>query len=654
MMMVGTAFAQVNMFYVEDFEVGQDQLGSNNVRVYVKAHFDNYVSAWMATFTFPEGITCRTMVKGSDMTLNYCDQLGDMQSYTPGLNISSDKNKCVVASMEAAYDADGNYMGAACWAPGDYDQMWQLVLNVDENFEGGEMLILSEPGSSGWGDHSNDCPQQYQYNTITYITVAPGPGYELAGEIVFGDVTEDGKLPISYNGPEDVTMTVLVNGVEVALVDGMAQLEEGDNYVYVHVECNEFPAQMESSYQVNWIPAVPQPQGDNVFYIENMTAFHGDVIVIPVQMNNELDILAFQTDIVLPAGFNIVTDNDELMITPSSRLSSDHVIMADKLSNGDVRVICYTPSSRVISGNSGDLFYITVAVPENAEGDYTIQLHNSLLTAAGYTELSIPNTTAVLHVNAYIPGDVNNSGTVTVTDIVVTAHYILQHNPQPFIFAAADMNQDGNITVTDIMLIANLIMTPTMNAPMRMPALWNNGDIMSGEDVTLMPGETRTVSIALDNEMAYSAFQLDLNLPEGLTASNFQVTNRAGSHTFEVSTLENGNIRALCYSPVIAMIEGNDGALLTFDVISTGNVTGDITVDGIELVTADCQAVMLNAFAIGVNNATGVNNLTADKSIDHVDYFNLAGQRLDRPENGVTLIVTTYTDGTRSTSKVVR
>ena len=93
---------------------------------------------------------------------------------------------------------------------------------------------------------------------------------------------------------------------------------------------------------------------------------------------------------------------------------------------------------------------------------------------------------------------------------------------------------------------------------------------------------------------------------------------------------------------------------MTFDVTATGNVVGDITVEGIELVTTACQTVHLDAFTIGVNNMTSVNELANSKAIVKVEYFNLAGQRIEQPESGVTLIVTTYTDGTRTASKIFR
>ena len=374
------------------------------------------------------------------------------------------------------------------------------------------------------------------------------------------------------------------------------------------------------------------PQGDNIFVINNMEAMHGDIIVIPVQLTNSDEFMAFQTDIFLPEGFTLATDeDDEFIVTPSSRLTADHVITTQPVSNGAVRLVCYTLTEQHISGNEGDLFYLTVNVPEQAEGDYAINLRNSLLTNTDYQEINIPDA-----------------------DIVVTVQHILEMHPSPFIFDAADMNGDGNITVTDIMLIARLILHPTMATPRHAPVMTANSDRMSGESITLNSGETRTVSIMLDNELAYSAFQFDLQLPNGLTASNFSLTDRAGSsHALEMSTLHDGKMRLLCYSTDFEAFNEASGALLTFDVTAAGDVAGDITATGIEMVTTVCQTVLLDSFTIGVNNATAVNEMATGKAIASVEYFNLAGQRLAQPASGVNIIVTTYSDGTRSTSKVI-
>ena len=51
--------------------------------------------------------------------------------------------------------------------------------------------------------------------------------------------------------------------------------------------------------------------------------------------------------------------------------------------------------------------------------------------------------------------------------------------------------------------------------------------------------------------------------------------------------------------------------------------------------------------------ATGINEMAADKQVAGVRYFNLAGQEMTEA-NGLTIVVTTYTDGTTSTAKVMK
>lgn len=99
------------------------------------------------------------------------------------------------------------------------------------------------------------------------------------------------------------------------------------------------------------------------------------------------------------------------------------------------------------------------------------------------------------------------------------------------------------------------------------------------DDFTIATGETRTVSILLDNENVYTAFQSDLFLSEGLTASNFAMTSRKHSnHTFSATERPDGGYRLLCYSLNIRSFSGNSGALVTFDVTANDDFTGPATI----------------------------------------------------------------------------
>ena len=389
------------------------------------------------------------------------------------------------------------------------------------------------------------------------------------------------------------------------------------------------------------------------FTVPDVNVSKGKTVVVPVSMTNEEDIIGFQTDIYLPEGFEFVKEGNDYVVDPSDRMARDHAIMCNVSEDGALRVLCYSPTNKVISGNEGELFYVTIKAPNDTVGDFSIWFKNTILTTSDAEELLSPDASTNLNVIPYLPGDVNGNGEVSVIDIVTAAQYIIFQDPDPFFFEAADLNNDEQITVTDLALIANLILYPTMNAPKRVPSIDLSKDQIHGNDILLNAGETQTVNITLDNAENYSAFQMDLKLPDGLSASNFKMTNQSDSHSFITSEEKDGIIRVLCYSPSLTALGNANKSLLTFDVTSTGNIVGDIIIDGIELVTTSCQPVHLDALAIGVNQTNTVNEVSCGKSVAQIDYYNLAGQKQAEPAKGVTIIVTTYSDGSRSTQKVI-
>lgn len=387
--------------------------------------------------------------------------------------------------------------------------------------------------------------------------------------------------------------------------------------------------------------------GNDSFSIPDETSFHGDTVIIPVSMQNESTITAFQTDIYLPEGFELVKKNDEYQVSLSDRKGRDHVIMVNDAPDGALRVLSYSPTLKPFKNNEGELFYITVKVPEGVSGKFPIWLRNTILTSTDEEELYAIDALSNVSVTNIIKGDVNNDGKVTVTDVVTTARYILNYNPEPFVFEAADMNGDSKMTITDVVKIANLVLDQDYEEPTNMRMMMPNvtGDRMSGEAMG------NTVCIKLDNEVEYTALQMDLTLPKGMTASEFALTERACNLSLSVKDKGNGKIRVLAYTPNLKTINGNAGAVMTFKVDGT---MGDINVDRIEVVNLNGESTHLQGFSIAASNPTALNEMTTGKAISSVKYFNLAGQQMTEPANGVTIVVTTYSDGSRTTSKVVR
>ncbi len=389
------------------------------------------------------------------------------------------------------------------------------------------------------------------------------------------------------------------------------------------------------------------------FTVPDVNVSKGKTVVVPVSMTNETDIIGFQTDIYLPEGFEFVKDGADYVVDPSDRMARDHSIMCNISEDGALRVLCFSPTNKVISGNEGELFYVTIKAPADSVGDFSLCFKNTILTTSDAEELLSPDAYTNINVIPYLPGDANGNGEVSVIDIVTAAQYIIFQNPDPFLFEAADLNNDEQITVTDLALIANLILYPTKNAPKRVPTFDLSDNQIQGNDIQLNVGETRTVTLTLDNVEKYSAFQMDVKLQSGLKANNFRIANQSGSHRLVTSEEKDEMIRVLCYSPSAAALDKDEKTLMTFDVTATGSIGGNIIIDGVELVTTTCQPIHLAPLVIDVKKTNTINEISSGKIISQIEYYNLAGQKLAEPTQGVTIVVTTYTDGCRSAQKVV-
>ena len=105
------------------------------------------------------------------------------------------------------------------------------------------------------------------------------------------------------------------------------------------------------------------------------------------------------------------------------------------------------------------------------------------------------------------------------------------------------------------------------------------------EDFSIAPGETRTVSIMLDNEATYTAFQTDIYMLDGLTIEMedgdyiFDLTDRKSrDHMIASQPQADGAIRVISYSNRINAFSGNSGALVTFNVTAATDITGPVTI----------------------------------------------------------------------------
>lgn len=146
--------------------------------------------------------------------------------------------------------------------------------------------------------------------------------------------------------------------------------------------------------------------------------------------------------------------------------------------------------------------------------------------------------------------------------------------------------------------------------------------------------------------------------------------NFNGSFLADMSLCEDAEITCEtqarnCFDPSDDQQYGNEQALYSFNAIVRKNPASPVwsgtsnaprhiqpKSDGKETV----PAYIVYPLKAGANSEiiTAVRELSTDKTIDSVRYFNIMGMESEQPFHGINIVVTRYTDGTTSTAKVLR
>ena len=131
---------------------------------------------------------------------------------------------------------------------------------------------------------------------------------------------------------------------------------------------------------------------------------------------------------------------------------------------------------------------------------------------------------------------------------------------------------------------------------------WVNGilaeDRIYVPNFSISAGETKDVSVLMDNGAPYVAFQFDLYLPDGITLTGYEVNKNRVPESTEVSMAEqkNGSYRFIAAALSMEEIAGNSGGIITLTLtaksnISIANKTGYLR--NVKMSTADATGVTI-------------------------------------------------------------
>ncbi len=419
------------------------------------------------------------------------------------------------------------------------------------------------------------------------------------------------------------------------------------------------------------------PEGPEAsFSMADATMRMGETLTLPVSMSNSVDITSFQCDIHLSEGFEAVKNaKGKPQVKLSARKSATHTISANVMPDGVVRVACLSLDNSPFSEAEGALFTIDIQ-PVNAEaGIHEITIDNILAGKPDGKGVNIePTKCSITLRKALMPGDVNDDDVVNVSDAIATVNYILGDASAGYLLENADLNGDGIINILDATEIIKIVLGT--NSASQTPAIVKasaKNEVNSTEQEALYvdnfeikSGEEKLLPIKLKANRAYTGFQTDIYLPEGVEVVTITKGNtttpdvelneecNSGTHIISSAIQKDGALRVISISLENDMYgQSIDNTLFTVRV----RVKPEFKSSGISPIyfrktlfnTGKEESHFADSSSeIGINNTTtSVVDILEENSCKQ--YFNLQGMPVQTPVKGLMYILKTTT----SAEKVV-
>ena len=596
LLMAGSMWAE-EYCYFEPMDLSEE-LG-NEIEVPLKAHFDFAVSAFQCDFVLPEGLELVDILSGADINFQFTNARGRTATTNALFIADIEHLNFLTAQAEYGYwQVDGAWVayGVNKWLAGDYEEMAIIVFEVAEDFAGGEISVVTQP-NCGDVDARPDVvgcePNQENTNTVTFEGVGGEPPVTPAPVI---NVTPgDDAYIFEAVGEGEVTLYLDGNPVE----NPYTVVRTTEDQIVKFTATAHVDGQTDGTVTAEYlVPALPILDLDGEIVISDpdengvvTIEYTGDEdVTITVTVNGEEVVLGEDGTITVPEG------ESEIVVTVTAEGYND--LVGNKVVN-----------------------YVVPIPPEpqptpTPEISYEVTEDAVIITATGEGEVLL-----------YVDGEpVENPCTIErgATDVVVVVTATAQ---------AEDM------LISDV-----ATMEITIPAAGQEP-----------ED----PFAVGAWVIFIDqngNEQPYQLVQGDD--PNGVQTS---VSLGWGMYGYPVST----NPEDWHYIPFYFIVDGvtyGPDADGTVPVMGNANMNPLFENENMWQTQAGYKYVVgivtdietgLKYVQISQGTFVGVDELNADKTVAGVRYFNMAGQEMQEA-NGVTIVVTTYTDGTTSAAKLIK
>ena len=356
--------------------------------------------------------------------------------------------------------------------------------------------------------------------------------------------------------------------------------------------------------------------------VEDVSIGNGNSADLTISINNDGSILnGFQFTLTLPDDIWITKDKaGNFVYELSDRYTNKKKMQVaiNEIEYNVYNLICYSMTNETITGSDGPIITFSLSssddIPDNSIGS----ISNIFFSSTDGRSIPVEDVSFNIEKYYYTPGDVNGDRTVNVTDVMLIVNHIMGTSLPVFFAEAADVNNDSHIDVSDVMGVVNII----LNGSSHLPAMARYAD----SDLH-MTSSGNTAVLRMDNAEEYTAFQMDVQLPEGVRLLNAEMGENVKNHRVRINDLGGGLYKVIAFtlSNETFHLSGNDALLR---LITDGEAT-DMQMTNIQFTNPAFETVTFS----DVTGTTDIEEIASDSSDG--TYYNLQGMPVKTPSHGV-------------------
>ena len=252
-------------------------------------------------------------------------------------------------------------------------------------------------------------------------------------------------------------------------------------------------------------------------------------------------------------------------------------------------------------------------------------------TFGGWSELpeTMPNHDIEVTGSFYLYGDVNTDAKVNVVDVVDIARFVVATPSGNFREKLADLNSDLSVNIADAVVLVNHISGDQNFARAETPKNSPNESC----DLRLIANEENGLSLTLTGDMDFTAFQFEVEVPEGIDISAMRINSqRMDDHQLLFNKVADNRYRVAALSLSNTIFNGNDGELLIISLEGTEPL--DVCIHDIHFVTTQGTDIVFNDLYLN-GNTTGIADVRVK---ENAPIYDLQGRRHATLQRGINIV----------------